>query len=62
MFLHLYCEEGELLLLRWKADRYLLLPAILLYAIVILAQFYLLPAVIGGFVFILLIVWIVFLP
>ncbi|MED3577499.1 ABC transporter permease [Bacillus thuringiensis] len=62
MFLHLYCEEGKLLLLRWKADRYLLLPAILLYAIVILAQFYLLPAVIGGFVFILLIVWIVFLP
>lgn len=44
MFLHLYCEEGKLLLLRWKADRYLLLPAILLYGIVILAQFYLLPS------------------
>lgn len=62
MFLHLYCDEGNLLLLRWKANRYLLLPAILLYGIVILAQFYLLPAVIGGIIFILLIVWIVFLP
>lgn len=62
MFLHLYCDEGNLLLLRWKANRYLLLPAILLYGIVILAQFYLMPAVIGGIIFILLIVWIVFLP
>ncbi|WP_088351524.1 ABC transporter permease [Bacillus cereus] len=62
MFLRLYCDEGKLLLLRWKADRYLLLPAILLYGIVILSRFYLLPAVIGGIVFILLIVWIVFLP
>ncbi|KAB2365356.1 ABC transporter permease [Bacillus thuringiensis] len=62
MFLHLYCDEGNLLLLRWKANRHLLLPAILLYGIVILAQFYLLPAVIGGIIFILLIVWIVFLP
>lgn len=62
MFLHLYCDEGKLLLLRWKADRYLLLPAIFLYGIVILSQFYLLPAVIGGVVFILLIVWIIFFP
>ena len=62
MFLRLYCDGGKLLLLRWKADRYLLLPAILLYGIVILSQFYLLPAVISGIVFILLIVWIVFLP
>lgn len=30
MFLHLYCDEGRLLLLRWKADRYLLLPVIFL--------------------------------
>ena len=44
MFLRLYCDGGKLLLLRWKADRYLLLPAILLYGIVILSQFYLLPA------------------
>ncbi len=27
MFLRLYCDEGKLLLLRWKADRYLLLPS-----------------------------------
>ncbi|EJS68224.1 ABC transporter permease [Bacillus cereus] len=62
MFLHLYCEEGKLLLLRWKADRYLLLPAILLYGIVILSYFYLLPALIALVVFIVLISWIVFLP
>ncbi|KWU62471.1 ABC transporter permease [Bacillus mycoides] len=62
MFLHLYCDEGNLLLLRWKADRYLLLPAILLYGIVIFSHFYLLLAVIIGVVFILLIVWIVFFP
>ncbi|MGH0678559.1 ABC transporter permease [Bacillus luti] len=62
MFLHLYCEEGKLLLLRWKADRYLLLPAILLYGIIILSHFYLFPAVIAGVVFILLMGWIVFLP
>ncbi|WP_433774823.1 ABC transporter permease [Bacillus wiedmannii] len=62
MFLHLYCEEGKLLLLRWKADRYLLLPAILLYGIVILSYFYLLPALIVLVVFIVLISWIVFLP
>ncbi|MBL3427718.1 ABC transporter permease, partial [Klebsiella pneumoniae] len=36
--------------------------AILLYGIVILSQFYLLPAVVGSVVFILLIVWIVFVP
>ncbi|HDX9629058.1 TPA: ABC transporter permease [Bacillus cereus] len=62
MFLHLYCAEGKLLLLRWKANRYLLLPVILLYGIVILSHFYLLAAVVSGVVFILLIVWIVFLP
>ncbi|MDM5238995.1 ABC transporter permease [Bacillus cereus] len=62
MFLHLYCEEGKLLLLRWKADRYLLLPAILLYGIVILSYFYVLPAVIAGIIFILLIGWVVFVP
>ncbi|PEX91571.1 ABC transporter permease [Bacillus cereus] len=62
MFLHLYCEEGKLLLLRWKADRYLLLPAILLYGIVILSYFYLLPALIALVIFIVLIGWIVFLP
>ena len=62
MFLHLYCDEGKLLLLRWKADRYLLLPVILLYGIVILSHFYLLPAVIAGVIFIVWIGWIVFLP
>ncbi|GAB6451195.1 ABC transporter permease [Bacillus luti] len=62
MFLHLYCEEGKLLLLRWKADRYLLLPAILLYGIIILSHFYLFPAVIAVIFFILLMGWIVFLP
>ncbi|MBE5104852.1 ABC transporter permease [Bacillus thuringiensis] len=62
MFLHLYCDEGKLLLLRWKVDRYLLLPAILLYGIVIFSHFYLLPALIVGIVFILLIGWILFLP
>ncbi|MDA1805087.1 ABC transporter permease [Bacillus cereus group sp. BY32LC] len=62
MFLHLYCDEGKLLLLRWKADRYLLLPVILLYGIVILSHFYLLSAVIAGIIFIVLIGWIVFLP
>ncbi|PEJ72333.1 ABC transporter permease [Bacillus wiedmannii] len=62
MFLHLYCDEGKLLLLRWKADRYLLLPVLLLYGIVILSHFYLLPAVITGVIFIIWIGWIVFLP
>jgi len=62
MFLHLYCDEGKLLLLRWKADRYLLLPVLLLYGIVILSHFYLLPAVIVGVIFIIWIGWIVFLP
>ncbi|OWW11500.1 ABC transporter permease [Bacillus sp. MB353a] len=62
MFLHLYCDEGKLLLLRWKADRYLLFPVILLYGIVILSHFYLLPAVIAGIIFIVWIGWIVFLP
>lgn len=62
MFLHLYCDEGKLLLLRWKTDRYLLFPVILLYGIVILSHFYLLPAVIAGIIFIVLIGWIVFLP
>ncbi|TCJ84297.1 UNVERIFIED_ORG: ABC-2 type transport system permease protein [Bacillus cereus] len=62
MFLHLYCDEGKLLLLRWKADRYLLLPVLLLYGIVILSHFYLLPAVIAGVIYIVWIGWIVFLP
>ncbi|MEK7016730.1 ABC transporter permease [Bacillus sp. FSL R9-9410] len=62
MFLHLYCDEGELLLLRWKADRYLLLPVVFMYATVILSHFYLLPAVIIGVIFIVFIGWIVFLP
>ncbi|MDA1884647.1 ABC transporter permease [Bacillus cereus group sp. BY105LC] len=62
MFLHLYCDEGKLLLLRWKADLYLLFPVILLYGIVILSHFYLLPAVIAGVIFIVWIGWIVFLP
>lgn len=62
MFLHLYCDEGKLLLLRWRADRYLLLPVILLYGIVILSHFYLLPALIAGVIFIVWIGWIVFLP
>ncbi|MDE7552959.1 ABC transporter permease, partial [Bacillus tropicus] len=62
MFLHLYCDEGKLLWLRWKADRYLLLPVILLYGIVILSHFYLLPALIAGVIFIVWIGWIVFLP
>ncbi|MGE7861331.1 ABC transporter permease [Bacillus mobilis] len=62
MFLHLYCDEGKLLLLRWKADRYLLLPVLLLYGIVILSHFYLLPAVIAGVIFIVWMGSIVFLP
>lgn len=62
MFLHLYCDEGKLLLLRWKADRYLLLPVLLLYGIVILSHFYLLPAVIAGILFIVWIGLIVFSP
>ncbi|MBJ8110803.1 ABC transporter permease [Bacillus cereus group sp. N6] len=62
MFLHLYCDEGKLLLLRWKADRYLLFPVLLLYGIVILSHFYLLLAVIAGIIFIVWIGWIVFLP
>ncbi|MDA1906440.1 ABC transporter permease [Bacillus pacificus] len=62
MFLHLYCDEGKLLLLRWKVNRYLLLPVILLYGLVILSHFYLLPAVIAGIIFIVWIGWIVFLP
>ncbi|GAB6551722.1 hypothetical protein bcgnr5377_34760 [Bacillus cereus] len=49
-------------MLRWKADRYLLLPVILLYGIVILSHFYLLAAVIAGIIFIVWIGWIVFLP
>ncbi|KFN03410.1 ABC transporter permease [Bacillus clarus] len=62
MFLHLYCEEGKLILLRWKANRYLFLPAVFMYGTVILSQFYLIPAIIIGVIFIVLIGWIVFLP
>ncbi|MBF7155371.1 ABC transporter permease [Bacillus albus] len=62
MFLHLYCDEGKLLLLRWKADRYLLLPVLLLYGIAILSHFYLVPAAIAGIIFIVWIGWVVFLP
>lgn len=62
MFLHLYCDEGKLLLLRWKADRYLLLPAVFIYGTVILSQFYILPAIIIGVSFIVFIGWIVFSP
>lgn len=35
MFFCLYCDEGKLLLLRWKVDCYLLLLVIFLYGIVI---------------------------
>ncbi|EMA6344304.1 ABC transporter permease [Bacillus cytotoxicus] len=62
MFLHLYCEESKLLLLKWRATQYLLLPAIFIYATVILAQFYLLPAIFVGILIAVIVGWILFLP
>ncbi|MDM5188456.1 ABC transporter permease [Bacillus sp. DX4.1] len=62
MFLQLYCEQGKLLWLKGKAEMYLFLPALLTYGTVILAQFYLLPAIIIGIILVILVGWIVFMP
>ncbi|WP_026594286.1 ABC transporter permease [Bacillus sp. UNC437CL72CviS29] len=62
MFLQLYCEQGKLLWLKGRATMCLFIPAVLIYATVILAQFYLLPAIIIGIFLLIVIGWIVFLP
>ncbi|MDM5154784.1 ABC transporter permease [Bacillus sp. DX1.1] len=62
MFLQLYCNEGRLVWLRWKSSQYLFLPALFIYGTVILAQFYLLPAIIIGIILVILVGWIVFIP
>lgn len=62
MFLQLYCAEGKLLLLKGRATMCLFIPAVFIYGIVLLAQFYLLPAIIIGILLLLIIGWIVFLP
>ncbi|MEY8347184.1 ABC transporter permease [Bacillus cereus] len=62
MFLQLYCEQGKLLLLKGRATMCLFIPAVFIYGIVLLAQFYLLPAIIIGILLLIVIGWIVFLP
>lgn len=62
MFLQLYCEQGKLLLLKGRAEMCLFIPAVFIYGTVILAQFYLLPAIIIGIFLLIVIGWIVFLP
>ncbi|PFE03155.1 ABC transporter permease [Bacillus cereus] len=62
MFLQLYCEQGKLLWLKGRATMCLFIPAVLIYGTVILAQFYLLPAIIIGIFLLIVIGWIVFLP
>ncbi|KEK25100.1 ABC transporter permease [Bacillus gaemokensis] len=62
MFLQLYCEQGKLLWLKGRAKMYLFIPAVFIYGTVILAQFYLLPAIIIGILLLIVIGWIVFLP
>ncbi|MFJ8529043.1 ABC transporter permease [Bacillus sp. NPDC094106] len=62
MFLQLYCEQGKLIWLRSRAEMYLFIPAVFIYGTVILAQFYLLPAIIIGIAIIVLIGWIAFTP
>lgn len=62
MFLQLHCDEGKLLWMRGKANRYLLLPALIVYGIVIAAHFYILPAIIAGVVILIAIGWIVLVP
>ena len=62
MFLQLYCEQGKLLWLKGRATMCLFIPAVLIYGTVILAQFYLLPAIIIGIFLLIVIGWIAFLP
>ncbi|HEK9099640.1 ABC transporter permease [Bacillus pfraonensis] len=62
MFLQLYCEQGKLLLLKGRATMCLFIPAVFIYGIVLLAQFYLLPAIIISILLLIVIGWIVFLP
>ncbi|MED4650856.1 ABC transporter permease [Bacillus pseudomycoides] len=62
MFLQLYCDQGKLLLLKGRVEMALFVPAVLIYGIVILGQFYLLPAIIVGSLLLILIGWIVFIP
>ncbi|WP_369899860.1 ABC transporter permease [Bacillus manliponensis] len=62
MFLQLYCKEEELLWIRGKVNRYLLLPALIIYGVIITAHFYLLPAITIGGLFLLAGVWVVFVP
>lgn len=62
MFLQLYCKQGKLLLLKGRATMCLFIPAVFIYGIVLLAQFYLLPAIIIGILLLIVIGWIVFLP
>lgn len=62
VFLQLYCDKGKLLWMRGKVNRYLLLPVLIVYGIVIAAHFYILPAMIAGGVLLIVIGWITFIP
>ncbi|MEH6852069.1 ABC transporter permease, partial [Bacillus pseudomycoides] len=62
LYLQLYCSEGKKLWLSQKAKAYLILPALCVYGITTLAQFYMIPAVMCAGVTIGLTVWILFIP
>ncbi|MGG2092375.1 ABC transporter permease [Bacillus sp. S13(2024)] len=62
LFLQLYCSEGKKLWLSQKAKGYLFIPALFVYGIVVLAQFYVMAAGICAGVAILITVWILFVP
>lgn len=62
LFLQLYCSEGKKLWLSQKVQGYLCLPALFVYGIVTLAQFYAMVAGICAGVAIIITAWILFIP
>ncbi|PEZ01058.1 ABC transporter permease [Bacillus sp. AFS018417] len=62
LFLQLYCSEGKKLWLSQKAKGYLCLPALFVYGIATLAQFYVMVAGICAGVAIIITVWMLFIP
>lgn len=62
LFLQLYCTEGKKLWLSQKAKAYLILPALCVYGIAVLAQFYMISAVICAGIVMGLTIWILFIP
>ncbi|WP_242221625.1 ABC transporter permease [Bacillus cereus group sp. BfR-BA-01380] len=62
LFLQLYCSEGKKLWLSQKAKTYLFLPALCVYGIAGLAQFYMIPALVCVVIVIGLTVWLLLIP